>query len=123
MSNKKLEKYLLLLKLFKTHCKGKHCEDQFKKIISFLDEHSLKFLSECVRNTLAPKRINLLPKKKQKNLIKKLKPFKKDVRGSIKSNLSHKERKKILQRGAGWFLPLISAVAPLISSLISGSSN
>lgn len=120
MNQKKSGKYLFLLDVLRKHCKGAHCEDKFKKLISLLDEDSLKFLSECVRNSLDPNRIKLLPKHKQKKIIKKLKPHKVAVRKSIKPNLSHKSRKKILQQQGGWFLPLISAVAPLISSLFTG---
>lgn len=122
MSKKKVSKYLDLLMLIKTHCKGKHCEEKFKKIISFLDEDSLKFLSECIRNTLAPERIKFFSKSQQKKIIRKLKPFKKNIRASIKPNLTHKRRKTILQNGGGWFLPLLSAAIPLISSLFTKSS-
>lgn len=121
MSKKKISKYLDLLMLIKSHCKGKHCEDKFKKIISFLDEDSLKFLSECIRNTLAPERIKLFPKAKQRKIIRKLKPFKKNIRASINPKLTHKKRKTILQNGGGWFIPLLSAAIPLISSLLTGS--
>lgn len=114
-----LEKFLFLLKVLRKNCKGKECHKNFHNLVSFLDENSLKFLAECVRNSLSPDRVNILTKRKRARLLKKLKPYKKDIFEVIKPKTPNKRRQQILQKGSGWFLPLLSAVIPLITSLIT----
>jgi hypothetical protein len=116
----KFTKYFYLLQLLKKNCKG-NCKEKFQKLISYLDEETLNFLAECIRNILSPQTINILPKNKQKKLIKKVSPFKKTVKRVINKGTPFNLRKKYIQHGGAWFLPLISAVIPLISSLVGSA--
>lgn len=117
----KFTKYLYLLQLLKKNCKG-DCDEKYKKIISYLDEETLNFLAECIRNILAPQNISVLcTKKKQKQLVSKVSPHKKVIKTVIKRKLPFKKRKKIIQNGGAWFLPLITSIIPLITSLLSKS--
>lgn len=118
----KFKKYILLLKLLKKNCKG-NCDQNYRNIISYLDEDSLNFLSECIRNTLSPENISKLPKSKSRLLVKKVTPHKKSIKSVIKKKLSFKKRKKILQNGAGFFLPLLTTVIPLITSIANAISQ
>jgi len=120
-NKEKFTKYLFLLQLLKKNCKG-NCEEKYKKIISYLDESTLSFLAECIRNALAPETIAAVcSKKKQKHIIKKVTPHKKVIKAAIKKNLPFKKRKKYIQNGGAWFLPLLSTIIPLIGSLIHRS--
>lgn len=117
-NKEKFTKYLFLLQLLKKNCKG-NCEEKFKKIISYLDEETLNFLAECIRNILSPQTISAsCSKKRQKIILKKVIPHKKVIKSVIKKNLPFKKRKKYIQNGGAWFLPLISTLIPLIGSLI-----
>lgn len=115
----KFTKYLYLLQLLQKNCKG-DCGEKYKKIISYLDEETLNFLAECIRNILAPQTISAVcSKKKRKQIVSKVIPHKKVIKTVIKKNLPFKKRKKFIQNGGAWFLPLITSIIPLISSLIS----
>lgn len=117
---RKFQKYIHLLKLLKQNCK-KNCGEKFKNIISYLDEETLCFLAECVRNSIAPEFIKRLTKNKRRAIINKVSPHKKIVKTVISKNLPFKKRKKLLQEGGAWFLPLVSTLLPIITSLISNS--
>lgn len=120
-NKEKFKKYLFLLQLLKRNCKG-DCEDKYKKIISYLDEETLNFLAECIRNILSPQAISAVcSKKKQKLIVGKVLPHKKTIKTAIKKNLPFKKRKKYIQNGGAWFLPLLTSIIPLISSLIPRS--
>jgi len=120
-NKQKFTKYLFLLQLLKKNCRG-NCDEKYKKIISYLDEDTLNFLAECIRNILNPQTISAVcSKKKQKILVSKVRPHKKIINSVIKKSLPFQKRKKYIQNGGAWFLPLISTVIPLISSLISSA--
>lgn len=121
-TNKKLEKYFHLVTLLKQACKGK-CKEKFKNIISYLDEKSLLFLCECIRNVLSPDFVHSLPSAKKKKLLKHITPYKKPATLVIKKNISFKKRKKHLQEGGAWFMPLIPIVFSLISSLLGNQQK
>lgn len=114
----KLSKYINLLSIIKKNCNGK-CNANYERLISYLDDNSINFLCQCIRNTLDPNNFSLLQEKKKKRLFKKVAPFRKDIKSILKSNISTKIRKQRLQKGGAFFLPLISAVLPLITSLIA----
>lgn len=126
MKNKtleKLNKFLYLLQVLKKSCRGKDCHKKFHNLVSFLDEKSLQFLAECVRNSLSPNTVERIPSKKRARLISVIKPHKKEIKEIIKPKISIKRKRDILQRGSGWFLPLLSTVIPLISSLVGGGGQ
>lgn len=114
----KLSKFLFLLQIFRKTCRGRECHKQFHDLVSFLDESSIKFLAECVRNTLSPQRVKSIPSRRRGRLIKALRPHKKEIKEVIKPKISSKRRREIFQKGGGWFLPLITTIIPLIASLI-----
>jgi hypothetical protein len=120
-NHKKFSKYLLLLKLLEKNCKG-NCKDNFQKLISYLDEDTLKFIAECIRNVLSPQVIKRLSKKQQNQIISKVSPHRKAVKQIIKKGLPFKKRKKYIQEGGAWFLPLLSSIIPMVSSLFSPKS-
>jgi hypothetical protein len=107
------------LTIAKTLHKTKNNEENYKDIMECLNDDSVNFLCECVRNICDVKVFKNLPKKARKNIEKTSIPFKSNIKKVIKSNTSIKKKKKILQHGAGWFLPLLSAAIPIISSLFS----
>ncbi len=115
---RKNKKKLAIVKtLHKCLCKRK--EENFKDILECLNDESVNFLCECVRNICDVKVFKNLPKKTRKNIEKSSLPYKSKIKKVIKSKTSINKKKKILQHGAGWFLPLLSAAIPLISSLFS----
>lgn len=117
MSNQKLLNYYPLLEILKNFSKKNNTE-QFKKIISYLDDKSLKFLAECIRNILSHSVFETLPKSKQSKLLKVTKPDKKNIKKLLSPKAKASKKKKILQQGGAWFLPLLSAIIPLFASLI-----
>lgn len=114
----KLESYSFLLQILQKNC-GKKCTEKFKKIISLLNEDAIEFLSACTKNIITKKIIDTLPKGRRKILIKTLIPHKKIVQKVINKSIPLKKRKKLIQNGGAWFLPLVTAVLPLISTLLS----
>lgn len=116
----RLLNYYPLLEIIRKNSKNKN-SDKFKQIISYLDDNSLKFLAECVRNILHPSTFQHLSKNKQKLLMKKSKPHKKAIEHFIRKKVNPHKRKKIVQEGGAWFLPLISSIIPLFASLFKSS--
>jgi len=103
--------------LHKCLCNRK--DENFKDILGCLNDDTVNFLCECVRNICDVNVFKNLPKKTRKNIEKTSSPFKSEIKKVIKSKTPISKKKKILQHGAGWFLPLLSAAIPLISSLFS----
>ena len=119
---KKISKFFDLIKILHENCKGGECHKKFHNIVSYLDEKTIKFLAECVRNALSPTTFNRLKKPYQDQILNSIKPYKKDIHKVIRPSLSSCRRKKIIQEGGSWFIPLLSSVIiPLISSLVQKS--
>lgn len=119
MSKKHLSKHLLLLKVIQNHCKGKiDCEKNFCEILNYLNDKSIKFLCQCIRNCIAPKNFKNFGPRKETLLFQKIKPHKKTILKLIDKKSSIKFKRRQLQKGAGFFLPLLTTVIPLIGSLI-----
>lgn len=117
---KKFQKFFDLLQLLKSNCRGSDCHKRFHTYVGYLNDETIKFLAECVRNSLAPSVFKLLKARHKKVLVSKIKPYKKDIYKVIKPTLTSKQRRSILQKGGAWFLPILtSVVAPLVSSLIN----
>lgn len=118
--NPKTRNLTIVKTLHKTLSKDKTGqEEKYKDILSCLNDDCINFLCECVRNVSDVKIFKNLPRKTQKKIEKTTSPYKKAIKRIIKSSTSVQKKKKILQHGAGWFLPLLSAAIPLISSLFS----
>jgi hypothetical protein len=115
--DKKRENYTIAKTLHKTLCKGK--DDHFKDILKCLNDECINFLCECVRNVSDEKVFEKLPKKSQKKIMSASSPHAKIIKKIIKSKTPIAKKRKILQHGSGWFLPLLSAAIPLISSLFT----
>ena len=116
--NKKNRNFTIVKALHKTLRGSKSGkEENYKDILSCLNDDCINYLCECVRNVSDVKVFKNLPKKTRKQIEKSSLPNKEKIKKVIKSSTSIKKKKKILQHGAGWFLPLLSAAIPLISSL------
>jgi Mg/Co/Ni transporter MgtE len=109
---------LVIVKALHKTLRGKK-EENYKDLLSCLNDESINFLCECVRNVCDVNVFKNLPENTRKQIEKNVQPSKKSVKKIIKSSTSVKKKKKILQHGSGWFLPLLSAAIPLISSLFS----
>lgn len=94
-------------------------EEKYKDLLNCLNDDCINYLCECVRNVSDVRVFKNLPKKTQHQIQKSTLPCKESIKKVMKSSTSIKKKKKILQHGAGWFLPLLSAAIPLISSLFS----
>jgi hypothetical protein len=114
---KQNKKLVIVKALHKCLCSKK--EENYKDLLSCLNDDSINFLCECIRNVCDVKVFKHLPKKTRKQIEKNTLPNKESIKKVIKSKTSIKRKKKILQHGSGWFLPLLSAAIPLISSLFS----
>jgi hypothetical protein len=114
---KQKNKLVIVKALHKSLCNKK--EGNYQDLLSCLNDDSINFLCECIRNVCDVKVFKNLPEKTQKEIEKKTLPSKESIKKVMKSKTSIKKKKKILQHGSGWFLPLLSAAIPLISSLFS----
>lgn len=116
--SKKIKKKLIVVKtLHKTLCKGDH--EDFKDILNCLNDDCIQFLCECIRNVCDVNVFKNLPKSSRKNIESSTTSHKQDIKKLLKSKTKIKKKRKLIQHGAGWFLPLLSAVIPMISSLFS----
>ena len=118
MASNKLKKNLPLMKILESKLKNKKKIEEFYSLIDCLGDKSLEFLAECVQNGINPDFVSKLPAKEKSAYLKKITPFKKDIKKVIKKTTSSKKKRKIIQKGSGWFLPILSSVIPLISDLI-----
>ena len=116
-----MSKKLTIVKTLHKTLKGKkpHKEEKYKDILSCLNDDCINYLCECVRNVSDLKAFKNLPKKTRRQIEKSSLPSKDSIKKVIKSSTPIRKKRKILQHGAGWFLPLLSAAIPLISSLFS----
>lgn len=118
--SKKARNLTIVKTIHKTLNKDKTGEsEKFKDLLNCLNDECINYLCECVRNVSDVNVFKTLPKKLQKKIEKTSLPCKKSIKKVIKSSTSIKKKKKILQHGAGWFLPLLSAAIPMITSLFS----
>lgn len=120
MADSRLKKNLPLMKILESKLKNKKNIVEFQTLIDCLGDKSLEFLSECVQNGINPDFVEKLPSKEKARYLKKISPYKKDIKKIVKKNTSLKKKRKIIQKGSGWFLPILSSVIPLISDLIFG---
>lgn len=110
------KKYLPLLELLTRKHISRKC---FTSIINSLDDKSIKFICECIHNTLSLKYISALNKNQKSLLLKKILPNKRIIKHLCKKAKTYSSRKKIIaQKGYGFIIPILSAIVPLISSLL-----
>ena len=116
MTGRSFKTYLPLLNFL---TKKRISKDNFVSIISCLDETTIKFLCECVHNAISFKYVSKLERKKRITLLKKILPYKKAIKYLCKKGKKLNTRKKlIIQKGYGFLFPILSAVIPLITSLL-----
>lgn len=116
--SKKIQRNIPVVKtLHRALIRNKH--DDFKDIINCLNDESVNFLCECVRNVCDVKVFNALPENHQRRIKKSSKSHQSDIRKVMKKSTPIRRKRKIIQYGSGWFLPLLSTVIPLITNLFS----
>ena len=110
------KKYLPLLELLTRKHISRKC---FTSIINSLDDKSIKFICECIHNTISLKYISALNKNQKSLLLKKILPNKRIIKHLCK-RLKHIARVKNNCSTRVWvfIIPILSAIVPLISSLL-----
>lgn len=117
MCKKKLKKYLPLLRLL---IRKRLPREYFTAVIQSLDDETIRFICECVQNTISLQYVSRLDARKRRFFLKKITPNRKILQGLCKKEKSYKNHRKIIvQKGYGFLIPIISAVIPLIVSLLS----
>ena len=117
MSKKSLRKYLPLIKLL---TEKQIPRKSFECLIQNLDEKAIKFICECVQNAISVKHISSLNGKKKTSFLNLILPNKKLLKDLCEKHKNYKKHRKIIaQRGSGFILPVLSAVIPLITSLLT----
>lgn len=100
-------------------CLKRHNEEDFKDMIKCLNDDCVKFLCECVRNVCDVNVFRNLPDFRRRKIQKSSHLYKNDIKKILKPHVSISKKRKILQYGSGWFLPLLATVIPMITSLFS----
>ena len=117
MSKKSLRKYLPLIKLL---TEKQIPRKSFECLIQNLDEQAIKFICECVQNAISVKHISSLNGKKKTSFLNLILPNKKLLKDLCEKHKNYKKHRKIItQKGSGFILPILSAVIPLIASLLA----
>ena len=117
MSKKSLRKYLPLIKLL---TEKQIPRKSFECLIQNLDEKAIKFICECVQNAISVKHISSLNGKKKTSFLNLILPNKKQLKDLCEKHKNYKKHRKIIaQKGSGFILPVLSAVIPLITSLLA----
>ena len=117
MSKKVLQKYLPLVKLLTQNHMPRR---SFECLINSLDERAIKFLCECIQNAISLKHISRLNTKKKTSFLKTILPNKKVLKHLCKKRNNYKRSRKIIaQQGYGFLLPILSAIIPLVASLLT----
>ena len=117
MSKKSLRKYLPLIKLL---TEKQIPRKSFECLIQNLDEQAIKFICECVQNAISVKHISSLNGKKKTSFLNAILPNKKLLKDLCEKHKNYKKHRKIIaQKGSGFILPVLSAVIPLITSLLA----
>ena len=117
MSKKSLRKYLPLIKFL---TEKQIPRKSFECLIQNLDEQAIKFICECVQNAISVKHISSLNGKKKTSFLNLILPNKKLLKDLCEKHKNYKKHRKIIaQKGSGFILPVLSAVIPLITSLLA----
>ena len=117
MSNANLKKYLPLIRLLS---RKNLTREFFTAVVQSLDEPAIKFLCECVKNSTSTQYLSQLDEKKKKGFLKKILPNRKILKRLCRKVKHYSQHKNLLiQKGYGIIIPILSAVAPLIASLLA----
>ena len=117
MSKKSLQKYLPLIKFL---TEKPIPRKSFECLIQSLDERAIKFICECVQNAISVKHISNLKGKNKTSLLNEILPNKKLLKRLCEKHKYDKRHRKIIaQKGHVFILPVLSAIIPLITSLLS----
>ena len=118
MTVTRFKKYLPLLELLTRRHISRKC---FMSVINSLDDKSVRFICECIHNAISLKYISTLNKKQKSTLLKKILPNKRTIKHLCKkTKTGYSSHKKIIaQKGYGFIIPILSAIVPLISSILS----
>ena len=112
-----LKKYLPLIKFLTQKHISREC---FVSLINSLDDNTIKFLCECIQNVISSRFVSGLNKTQKSKLLKKNLPNKKIIKHLCKKGNKFASNKKIIaQKGYGIIIPILSAVIPLITSLLT----
>ena len=116
MTGRSFKTYLPLLKFL---TKKQISKENFVSIISCLDESAIKFLCECVHNAISFKYVSKLERNKRSTLLRKILPYKRAIKYLCKKGKKLNTRKNlIIQKGYGFLFPILSAIIPLVTSLL-----
>lgn len=117
MSKKSLHKYLPLIKFL---TEKQIPRKSFECLIQNLDERAIKFICECVQNAISVKHISSLNGKKKTSFLNAILPNKKLLKNLCEKHKNYRRHRKIIaQKGYGFILPVLSAIIPLITSLLA----
>ena len=116
MRKRDISKYLSLIKVITSLGQDKN---KFCSLIQCLDDKSIRFLCECVKNGISRKHVSNLSIEQRNQFLKLITPYRSLLKRICrKSKLYSMNKKKLIQKGAGFFIPLLSALIPLITSLL-----
>jgi hypothetical protein len=111
---KQLEKKLSLL----TFLKSRQKKNNTHHILDCLNDESIKFLCECICNGCSPETFEGVKPSFKKKIVNRYKNHKSEINKIISPKISLKKKRKIIQEGNGWFVPLLTTIVPLIASLL-----
>ena len=116
MRKRDISKYLSLINIIASIEGDKN---KFCSLIQCLDEKSIRFLCECVKNGISRKHVSNMSPDQRRQFLKLVTPYKSLLKRICrKSKFYSMNKKKLIQKGAGIFIPLLSALIPLVTSLI-----
>ena len=110
-------KYLPLIKFLTQKHISRRC---FVSLINSLDDNTIKFICECIQNAISLRFVSRLNKTQKSKLMRKILPNKRIIKHLCKKGNKYSSHKKIIaQKGYGFIIPILSAIVPLITSLLS----
>ena len=113
----KMRKYFPLIKLL---TKKGFSRENFTGLIECLDDNTVKFICECARNVISVNHFSQLSARQKSVFLRKILPHRRLIERLCKKQNSYKiHRKMIAQKGYGFIIPMLTAVVPLIASMMS----
>lgn len=94
--------------------------EYFTGVIQSLDDAAIKFICECVKNVISVNFFSYLNPKQKHKFLGQIEPNRKLILHLCKRKNSYKPHRKIIaQKGYGFIIPILTAVLPLIASLLA----
>ena len=91
----------------------------FVSLVQSLNEEAIKFICECIKNAISVKYVSQFNKKRKSLFLKRLLPNRRILKHLCKKTYSYKKQRKLIaQKGYGFIIPILTAVIPLIASLL-----